>query len=943
MQPVRFGRKPYGTWDELPFAEDDPWGWPISEYDENLMLHPGLCDLARHVLAKLVPLARADESHDISEYKLCDNPYWPPELAAAAGTLDHERFVLLLPLALSITQDDKAHQRWTLFGNSEQSPAHAFWKGFYTAPGKERPAQQALDFFRDLLAHAYEEPREVVADLGKAGFRILREKSHDGPLPKWTADYLLQNGEPLDGVKYLLTFRPFRNLPAAVRKKYLSGDLHLLPFPGSLLFWGVSAYARLGKHLRLTAQVPLLHFVERHEAYGRLRIPQSGWFEEFGPAHKGTTEKGGKRLHGPFRDTYRRTYRQVRAHRFEDHLVNAHEHRLPHTMFSTQPHDINLYYKPMGRNVQLWTREFRPVLDGPSATPKQIRRAAEVVADGGIFGYRFVFPAMRVGVHELYWHRPLVAYLDHRTSHPALIASAPLGYLTAYPAETMDSGKPIELWPRLLKREPHLANIEVFKHLDESPPQRTMVNVRKLLEAFEDGGGKRLSPSFARNLLTTDKRHTLDGWLSGLLKRVKPHHRERAAWLVEHLRDCIAPEPKPVKKKAAGGSLTFEHTATRAFEEDYWNTVAHLSTTSFINKNNADCVLDPASQALLPHHSRDLEAMGDYLLDFYADLVAASGMKGAMQFGELPFRWQTEYHFPWMGGWVQNQEGKAYERNLLVKIPGRDRKRAVIMADHYDTAYMHDHYDRSEGGTGARISAQGSDDNCSATAALMLGARPFIELSKRGMLDCDVWLLHLTGEEYPAEGLGTCRMCQWLVEGTLALYTADGKKHDQSRVKIQGVYVLDMIAHNVEHERDVFQIAPGVAPESLWLAQQAHLANQAWNHATEIWNRQPERKRAARGRRSRDGHTMPAVARHLPLHGEIRPHDDPRSTLFNTDGQAFSDFGIPVVLFMENYDINRVGYHDTHDNMTLIDLDYGAALAAITIESVARAATQQRG
>ena len=51
--------------------------------------------------------------------------------------------------------------------------------------------------------------------------------------------------------------------------------------------------------------------------------------------------------------------------------------------------------------------------------------------------------------------------------------------------------------------------------------------------------------------------------------------------------------------------------------------------------------------------------------------------------------------------------------------------------------------------------------------------------------------------------------------------------------------------------------------------------------------------------------------------------------------------GIPVVLFMENYDINRVGYHDTHDNMTLINLDYGAALAAITIESVARAAAAE--
>jgi hypothetical protein len=66
---------------------------------------------------------------------------------------------------------------------------------------------------------------------------------------------------------------------------------------------------------------------------------------------------------------------------------------------------------------------------------------------------------------------------------------------------------------------------------------------------------------------------------------------------------------------------------------------------------------------------------------------------------------------------------------------------------------------------------------------------------------------------------------------------------------------------------------------------------------------------------------------------------DPRSTLYNTDGQIFSDAGVPCVLFMENYDIDRVGYHDTHDTMANIDLDYGAAVCAITIESVARAAT----
>ena len=43
---------------------------------------------------------------------------------------------------------------------------------------------------------------------------------------------------------------------------------------------------------------------------------------------------------------------------------------------------------------------------------------------------------------------------------------------------------------------------------------------------------------------------------------------------------------------------------------------------------------------------------------------------------------------------------------------------------------------------------------------------------------------------------------------------------------------------------------------------------------------------------------------------------------------------------MENYDITRSGYHDSHDTMENIDLDYGAAVASIAIESVARAATE---
>ena len=116
--------------------------------------------------------------------------------------------------------------------------------------------------------------------------------------------------------------------------------------------------------------------------------------------------------------------------------------------------------------------------------------------------------------------------------------------------------------------------------------------------------------------------------------------------------------------------------------------------------------------------------------------------------------------------------------------------------------------------------------------------------------------------------------------------------------------------------------------------------NTAWNNSVVKWNRRGNRRGAARGVRCSDpnGATIPTIAPHLALHGEVRPSYDPRSALYNTDGQIFSDAGIPVVLFMENYDINRVGYHDTQDTMANIDLDYGAAVASIAIETVAQAA-----
>jgi hypothetical protein len=387
--------------------------------------------------------------------------------------------------------------------------------------------------------------------------------------------------------------------------------------------------------------------------------------------------------------------------------------------------------------------------------------------------------------------------------------------------------------------------------------------------------------------------------------------------------------------------LTFEDTSTRAFEQAYWNDILFLSQGEYHNKDNADIVKDEATQASLDqgHTQRELDRIGDYLLGRHRMAIHQAGMQDSAVCGELPFRWQTDFDFPFFDGWKKNQVGTNRERDLLVVIPGIDRSQAVVLADHYDTAYEEDTYDRSRGGSGARLSAAGADDNYSATAVLLEAAPIFLKLAREGRLRRDVWLLHLTGEEFPADCLGARHFCQAMLEKMLQLHLESGKKIDLSGTRLKAIFVMDMIAHNRDYGRDIFQISPGHSQASLALAYQAHLVNLAWNKQAQERNRSSERQGLGRGHRSVDGMTIPEIAAHLEMIGEVRTRDDPASSLYNTDAQIFSDVGAPVVLFMENYDINRTGYHDSHDTMENIDLDYGAAMAAIAIESAARLAT----
>jgi len=62
---------------------------------------------------------------------------------------------------------------------------------------------------------------------------------------------------------------------------------------------------------------------------------------------------------------------------------------------------MGLYNKPMAKNCQLWTSDSHVLLDGPTASREALERAADIVAEGGTFRYRFQFPAMRVGLSEI--------------------------------------------------------------------------------------------------------------------------------------------------------------------------------------------------------------------------------------------------------------------------------------------------------------------------------------------------------------------------------------------------------------------------------------------------------------------------------------------------------------------------------------------------------------
>lgn len=229
--------------------------------------------------------------------------------------------------------------------------------------------------------------------------------------------------------------------------------------------------------------------------------------------------------------------------------------------------------------------------------------------------------------------------------------------------------------------------------------------------------------------------------------------------------------------------------------------------------------------------------------------------------------------------------------NLIAFIPGSlpgSSNKPVILADHFDTAFEEDTFRRTK----QRVSAKGADDNCTATAGL-LSAAAVLKDSKPLH---DIWFVHLTGEEFPADDLGVRQLLPYLLE---------------KKVDLQAFIILDMIGFNPERGR-IFQISAGEGQDSLNLAKLAE----------EVSLKMAPHRSA-----------------------KLRERFDSKSYLYNTDGRVVNAIGYPVVLFNEHvnrhHGIDRKGYHDTHDTTNFIDWNYATDILKIAIVTVQSLGSQK--
>ena len=312
-----------------------------------------------------------------------------------------------------------------------------------------------------------------------------------------------------------------------------------------------------------------------------------------------------------------------------------------------------------------------------------------------------------------------------RRANRTSFTDAPLGYLTAYDVQThSDSTSRSNCGPDSGTVRSRLPRSRCTRMATGHVTIPIIRNVHKLFDAFHKHGDKPLPRTLARQLLTLHRNETLETWIESLNTKELCHRNWRAS--SSRTRRRLCPESSRGAKSPA--SLTYQRTAKRSFEVNYWKTIAALSEGTFLNKNNADCVRDAVTQKThLPITTASSKISATICSPITRRKIAAAKH-------ERQSAWRAKCRFGggrisithWMGGWLKNQEAAA-ERDIA-RGHSRPGSRAAPSSCPTTTTppTWPTSTTKSSGGCGARIAACGADDNHSATAAMMLAAPIFL-------------------------------------------------------------------------------------------------------------------------------------------------------------------------------------------------------------------------
>jgi len=241
---------------------------------------------------------------------------------------------------------------------------------------------------------------------------------------------------------------------------------------------------------------------------------------------------------------------------------------------------------------------------------------------------------------------------------------------------------------------------------------------------------------------------------------------------------------------------------------------------------------------------------------------------------------------------IQSYEWRTIpQANLVLKIKGSNPSalnRPIILSDHIDKAISEDIFEA----TAERITTPGADDNATATSTLLRASEIFKARYQLKPPPHDIWIVHFTGEEFPANCAGARHFVSQLL---------------RSKQDIGANINIDMIGHHTPHDK-IFQLNPGFSLRSKEIALEALRVAKALGNQ---W---------------------------VPM---IRSSESKTSYYTQTDSMIFDIAGYPTLLINEHINLTRrlnPHYHQSTDLPRFIDFDYAEFQAKVAITTAIRLA-----